>query len=163
MKEKMQEWAKQNWVNLDPKTAQSLINRVVAVIEKNPSTLKGALQGLTQSLNALANNEKTPEISTLEVWFISEFIANILMPVADSIDASVKEKGKPAKRKVEFWADTQEEAQALRAEYEADQAPAKPRKARVGATPAPTPTLEVINTAEVIQALAVLKSAGLAK
>lgn len=158
MKEKMQEWAKQNWVNLDPKTAQSLINRVIAVIEKDPSTLKGALHGLTQSLNALANNEKTPETSTLEVWFISEFIANILMPVADSIDASVKEKGKPAKRK-EYWADTQEEAQALREADEAEAPAPKPRKARVGSTPA----LEAINTAEVIQALAMLKSAGLIK
>jgi len=90
MKEKMQEWAKSNWGNLSEKSAKSVVNRVVAVMEKNPTTLKSALVGLTQSLNALASKEDTTEQDTAELWFISEFITAMLLPIADHIDAITK-------------------------------------------------------------------------
>jgi hypothetical protein len=137
VKEKMQEWAKANWANLSEKSAKSVINRVIAVVEKNPTSLKSALVGLTQSLNALASKEDTPEQDTAEVWFVSEFIANILLPIAEQIDAITKENAKTKasttspKKRIEVWADSQEEAIALRDA----QTPAKPtRKARTNDT-----------------------------
>jgi hypothetical protein len=161
MKEKMQGWAKSQWVNLSEKSAKSLINRVVAVIEKNPTTLKSALVGLTQSLNALASKEDTPEQDTLEIWFISEFIENVLVPIADHIDAITKENANTKasaspKKRSEVWADSQEQAQAIAQA----QKPAKPaRKPRGADTEAPA--LEV--SSDLLRALATLKSAGLIK
>jgi hypothetical protein len=149
MKEKMQEWISTGWLNLDSNSAKSLVNRVVAVIEKKNTTTKGALTGLAQSINALANDAKTPENSVLELWFISEFIMNILVPIADSMDAQVKAnttKQKPV------WADSQAEAKAI---AEA-QKPAKPTRAPRGAQ-APAVALD----SDVLKALATLKGAGL--
>ena len=157
MKEKMQEWAKANWGNLSEKSAKSVVNRVIAVIEKNPTTLKSALVGLSQSLNALGSKEDTSEQDTAEVWFVSEFITAMLLPIADHIDAITKTNAdtkastKPRKRS-EVWADTQEEAQAIKSA----QTPAKPTRKPRGAD---TPALEV--DADVLRALATLKSAGL--
>lgn len=140
MKDKMQEWAKANWGNLSEKSAKSVINRVIAVIEKNPTSLKSALVGLVQSLNALGAKEDTPEQDTAEVWFIGEFITFILLPIAEQIDAITKENAKTKasttspKKRIEVWADSQEEAIALREALE-DEKPAKPkRKARTSDT-----------------------------
>jgi len=153
VKEKMQEWAKANWGNLSEKSAKSVINRVIAVIDKNPTSLKSALVGLTQSLNALASKEDTTEQDTAELWFISEFMTAILLPIADHIDAITKANAstKPRKR-AEVWADSKEEAIAL---AEA-QKPAKPTRKPRGAD---TPALEV--DSDLLRALATLKSAGL--
>ena len=157
MKEKMQEWAKANWGNLSEKSAKSVTNRVIAVIEKNPTSLKSALVGLTQSLNALASKEDTTEQDTAEVWFISEFITAMLLPIAEHIDAITKTNAdtkastKPRKR-AEVWADSQEEAQAIKNA----QTPAKPTRRPRGAE---VPALEV--DSDLLRALATLKSAGL--
>ena len=159
MKEKMQEWAKSNWANLSEKSAKSVTNRVVAVIEKNPTTLKSALVGLTQSLNALGSKEDTTEQDTAEIWFVSEFITAMLLPIADHIDAitktnaNTKANTNPRKRS-EVWADSQEEALAIKNA----QTPAKPtRKPRGAETPAPA--LEV--DSDLLRAIATLKSVGL--
>ena len=152
MKEKMAEWAKANWCNLSEKSAKSVINRVIAVMEKNPSTLKGALVGLTQSLNALGSKEDTSEQDTGEIWFIAEFISNILLPIAEQIDAITKAKSASApKKRVEIWADTKEEAQAIA------QAQTPPKPSRKPRTEAPALTPD----SEILKALATLKSAGL--
>lgn len=157
MKEKMQEWAKSNWGNLSEKSAKSVVNRVVAVIEKNPTTLKSALVGLTQSLNALGSKEDTSEQDTAEVWFVSEFITHLLLPIAEHIDAITKANAdtkastKPRKR-AEVWADSKEEAIAIKQALE----PAKPTRKPRGAD---TPALEV--ESDLLRALATLKSAGL--
>jgi hypothetical protein len=157
MKEKMQEWARANWSNLSEKSAKSVVNRVVAVIEKNPTTLKSALVGLTQSLNALGSKEDTSEQDTAEVWFVSEFITHLLLPIADHIDAVTKANAdtkastKPRKR-AEVWADSKEEAIAIKQALE----PAKPTRKPRGAD---TPALEV--DSDLLRALATLKSAGL--
>ena len=157
MKEKMQEWAKANWANLSEKSAKSVINRVVAVIEKNPTSLKSALVGLTQSLNALASKEDTSEQDTAELWFISEFITAMLLPIADHIDAitktnaNTKANTNPRKRS-EVWADSQEEAQAIKNA----QTPAKPTRKPRGAE---APALEV--DGDLLRAIATLKSVGL--
>ena len=134
MKEKMQEWAKANWANLSEKSAKSVVNRVIAVIEKNPTSLKSALSSLAGSLSGLSGKKDTiSEQDTLELWFVSEFIMNMLVPIADHIDAITKENAKakasttsPRKR-VEVWADSQEEAIALREALE-DEKPAKPKR-----------------------------------
>jgi hypothetical protein len=157
MKEKMQAWAKAQWVNLSEKSAKSVINRVVAVIEKNPTTLKSALVGLVQSLNALASKEDTSEEDTAELWFISEFITAMLLPIADHIDAitktnaNTKANTNPRKR-AEVWADSQEEALAIKQA----QTPAKPTRKPRGAD---TPALEV--DSDLLRAIATLKSVGL--
>ena len=154
MKEKMAEWAKANWGNLSEKSAKSVINRVIAVMEKNPSTLKGALVGLTQSLNALGSKEDTSEQDTGEIWFIAEFISNILLPIAEQIDAITKAKSASApKKRVEIWADTQAEAQAQA------QAQTPPKPSRKPRTEAQAPALAV--DSEILKAFATLKSAGL--
>ena len=138
MKEKMQEWIATGWLNLDSNSAKSLVNRVVAVIEKKNTTTKGALTGLAQSINALANDAKTPENSVLELWFISEFIMNVLVPIAEPMDAQVKantSKPKPV------WADSQEEAQAIAQASK----PAKPTRAPRGAqAPAVEPESDLV-------------------
>lgn len=153
MKEKMQEWARNNWANLSEKSAKSVINRVVAVIEKEPATIKSALVGLTQSLNALGSKEDTSEQDTAEIWFVSEFITAMLLPIADHIDAITKAKSSKApKKRAEVWADSQEEAQAIKQA----QTPAKPtRKPRGAEAPA------VAVDSDLLKALATLKSAGL--
>jgi hypothetical protein len=161
VKEKMAEWAKANWGNLSEKSAKSVINRVIAVIEKNPTTLKSALVGLTQSLNALGSKEDTSEQDCAEVWFVSEFITAMLLPIADHIDAITKENANTKastspKKRSEVWADSQEEALAI---AEA-QKPAKPARKPRGAE-AEAPALEV--GSDLLKALAVLKSAGLIK
>ena len=129
----MQEWAKSNWANLSEKSAKSVVNRVIAVIEKNPTSLKSALSSLAGSLSGLGNKTDTSEQDTLELWFMSEFIMNMLVPIADHIDAITKENAKtkasttsPRKR-IEVWADSQEEAIALREALE-DEKPAKPTR-----------------------------------
>ena len=159
MKEKMNEWSKANWGNLSEKSAKSVTNRVIAVIEKNPTTLKSALVGLTQSLNALASKEDTTEQDTAELWFISEFMTAMLLPIAEHIDAitktnaNTKANTNPRKRS-EVWADSQEEALAIKNA----QTPAKPtRKPRGAETPAPA--LEV--DSDLLRAIATLKSVGL--
>lgn len=157
VKEKMQEWARANWSNLSEKSAKSVVNRVVAVMEKNPTTLKSALVGLTQSLNALASKEDTSEQDTAELWWTGEFITHMLIPIADHIDAitkanaNTKASTNPRKR-AEVWADSKEEAQAI---AEA-QKPAKPARKPRGAE---APALEV--DSDLLRALATLKSAGL--
>jgi len=157
MKEKMQEWSKANWGNLSEKSAKSVVNRVVAVIEKNPTTLKSALVGLTQSLNALGSKEDTSEQDTAEVWFVSEFITAMLLPIAEHIDAitkanaNTKANTNPRKR-AEVWADSKEEAQAIAEALK----PAKPTRKPRGAE---APALEV--ESDLLRALATLKSAGL--
>lgn len=153
MKEKMQEWAKSNWANLSEKSAKSVINRVVAVIEKEPATIKSALVGLTQSLNALGSKEDTSEQDTAEIWFVSEFITAMLLPIADHIDAITKAKSaKAPKKRAEVWADSQEEALAIKQA----QTPAKPTRKPRGAE---APALEV--DSDLLRAIATLKSAGL--
>ena len=139
MKEKMQAWCKAQWVNLSEKSAKSVVNRVIAVIEKEPTSLKAALTGLIQSLNALASKEDTSEQDQAELWFITEFMGNILMPIVEPIDAITKAKSAEKatthtpKKRIEVWADTQEEAIALREALE-DEKPAKPtRKPRAEA------------------------------
>ena len=148
MKEKMTEWISTNWHALDSNTAKSLVNRVVAVTEKENGTMKSALTGLAQSLNALANNDKTPEQSVIEVWFMSEFISNILLPVADSIDAQVKAKTSKPKP---VWADSQEEAKAIAQAIK----PAKPTRAPRGAQQSQASQDE---NEKMLQALATLKA-----
>jgi small nuclear ribonucleoprotein (snRNP)-like protein len=150
MKEKMTEWISANWSALDSNTAKSLVNRVVAVTEKENATIKGALTGLAQSLNALANNEKTPEQSVIEVWFMAEFITHILIPVADSIDSHVKAKTTKPKP---VWADSQEEAKAIAQAIK----PEKPTRAPRGAQ---APAIEP--ESDLVKALATLL-AGLQK
>ena len=157
MKEKMQEWAKANWANLSEKSAKSAINRVIAVIEKNPTSLKSALVGLTQSLNALASKEDTSEQDTAELWFISEFITAMLLPIAEPIDAITKTNANTKastnpKKRSEVWADSQEEAQAIKNA----QTPAKPTRKPRGAE---APALEV--DGDLLRAIATLKSVGL--
>lgn len=159
MKEKMQEWAKSNWANLSEKSAKSVVNRVVAVIEKNPTSLKSALVGLTQSLNALGSKEDTPEQDTAEVWFISEFITAILLPIADHIDAITKTNANTKasttpKKRAQVWADSQEEAIAIRDA----QTPPKPTRKPRGVD-AEVSALAV--DSDLLKALATLKSAGL--
>jgi hypothetical protein len=157
----MQEWAKSNWANLSEKSAKSVVNRVIAVMEKNPTSLKSALVGLTQSLNALASKEDTTEQDTAEVWFVAEFLSNILLPIAENIDAITKENAKtkasttsPRKR-IEVWADSQEEAIALREALE-DEKPAKPkRKARTSDTSNPVGDDAVIR--DILAQLATLR------
>ena len=133
MKEKMAEWCKANWANLSEKSAKSLINRVVAVIEKNPTSLKSALLSLAGSISGLSKKTDTSEQDLGELWFMSEFIVNMLVPIADHIDTITKENAKtkasttsPRKR-IEVWADSQEEAIALREALE-DEKPAKPTR-----------------------------------
>ena len=139
MKEKMSEWCKANWANLSEKSAKSLINRVVAVIEKNPTSLKSALLSLAGSISGLSKKTDTSEQDLGELWFMSEFIVNMLVPIADHIDAITKENAKtkasttsPRKR-IEVWADSQEEAIALREALE-DEKPAKPTRKTPRAT-----------------------------
>ena len=157
MKEKMQEWARANWSNLSEKSAKSVVNRVVAVIEKNPTTLKSALVGLSQSLNALGSKEDTTEQDTAEVWFVSEFITHMLVPIAEHIDAitkanaNTKASTNPRKR-TEVWADSKEEAIAIAEALK----PAKPTRKPRGSE---APALEV--ESDLLRALATLKSAGL--
>ena len=135
----MAEWIKSNWINLSEKSAKSVINRVVAVIEKNPTSLKSALVGLAQSLNALGSKEDTTEQDQAELWFISEFITNILLPIVEPIDAQVK--ANTTKKRSEIWADSKEEAQAI---AEA-QKPAKPARAPRGAqAPAVEPESDLV-------------------
>ena len=159
MKEKMNEWSKANWGNLSEKSAKSVTNRVIAVIEKNPTSLKSALVGLTQSLNALASKEDTTEQDTAELWFISEFMTAMLLPIAEHIDAitktnaNTKANTNPRKRS-EVWADSQEEALAIKNA----QTPAKPTRKPRGAE-APAPALEV--DSDLLRAIATLKSVGL--
>ena len=133
VKEKMAEWCKANWANLSEKSAKSLINRVVAVIEKNPTSLKSALLSLAGSISGLSKKTDTSEQDLGELWFMSEFIVNMLVPIADHIDTITKENAKtkasttsPRKR-IEVWADSQEEAIALREALE-DEKPAKPTR-----------------------------------
>jgi hypothetical protein len=153
MKENMTEWISANWSALDSNTAKSLVNRVVAVTEKENSTVKSALTGLAQSLNGLAKNEKTPEQSVIEVWFMSEFITYILLPIADSIDAQVKSKSAKPKP---VWADSQEEAKAI-AQASKPEKPSKPSRAPRGAQ---APVVEP--ESDLVKALATLL-AGLQK
>ena len=157
MKEKMNEWSKANWGNLSEKSAKSVTNRVVAVIEKNPTTLKSALVGLTQSLNALGSKEDTTEQDTAEIWFVSEFITAMLLPIADHIDAITKTNANTKastnpKKRSEVWADSQEEALAIKNA----QTPAKPTRKPRGAE---APALEV--DSDLLRAIATLKSVGL--
>ena len=152
MKEKMAEWIKSNWINLSEKSAKSVINRVVAVIEKNPTTLKSALVGLAQSLNALGSKEDTSEQDQAELWFISEFISNILLPIVEPIDAQVK--ANTTKKRAEIWADSKEEAQAI-AQASKPEKPAKPTRApRYGANSQASQD----ENERMIQALATLKA-----
>jgi hypothetical protein len=128
--------------NITPKAGASLVNRAVSVLGKEHSTTKGALNGLIASWSALANDEKTSEADSLEIWYLADALRVFILPLCEAIDASVKAKqaskvdtSKPklANGKREAWADTQEEAQALRAELE----PAKPARGRKSQTQAP--------------------------
>ena len=123
--------------NITPKAGTSLINRAVSVLGKEHSTTRGAISGLMASWSALANDEKTSEADSLEIWYLADALKVFILPLCDAIDASVKAKqaskadtSKPklANGKREAWADTQEEAQAIRATLE--QKPAKPVRGR---------------------------------
>lgn len=128
--------------NITSKTGASLVNRALSVIGKEHSTTRGAISGLISSWKALANDEKTNEADSLEVHYLADVLAVLILPACEAIDSSVKAKqaskadtNKPAKLangKREAWADTQEEAQALRAEL----APAKPARGRKAEAPA---------------------------
>jgi hypothetical protein len=130
--------------NISAKTGASLTNRAVSVLGKEHSTTRGALSGLISSWTALANDEKTPEADSLEVWYLADVLRVFILPLCDAIDASVKAKqaskaetSKPklANGKREAWADTQEEAQAIRATLEPK--PAKPVRGRKAEAQAP--------------------------
>jgi hypothetical protein len=141
--------------NITPKAGTSLVNRAVSVLGKEHSTTRGALSGLIASWSALANDEKTSEADSLEIWYLSDALRVFILPLCDAIDSSVKAKqaskvdtSKPklANGKREAWADTQEEAQALRAELEP--APTKPARGRK--TQAPAQALDVDALARVL-------------
>lgn len=128
--------------NINSKTSASLVNRAHAVIGKEHSTTKGAISGLISSLKALANDEKTNEADALEVHYIADVFAVLILPACEAIDASTKAKqanktntnktAKLANGKREAWADSQEEALELRATLE----PAKPARGRKAEAPA---------------------------
>ena len=129
--------------NITSKTGASLVNRALSVIGKEHSTTRGAISGLISSWKALANDEKTNEADALEVHYLADVLSVLILPACEAIDASVKAKqaskadtNKPAKLangKREAWADTQEEAQALRTKLE----PAKPARGRKAEAQAP--------------------------
>jgi len=142
--------------NITPKAASSLVNRAVSVLGKEHSTTRGAISGLIASWSALANDEKTSEADSLEIWYLADSLRVFILPLCDAIDSSVKAKqaskvdtSKPklANGKREAWADTQEEAQALRAELE----PAKPARGRK--TQAQAPAVEADELALIIRAV----------
>ncbi len=142
--------------NITPKAGASLVNRAVSVLGKEHSTTKGALNGLIASWSALANDEKTNENDSLEIWYLADALRVFILPLCDAIDSSVKAKqaskadtSKPklANGKREAWADTQEEAQALRATLE----PAKPARGRK--TQAPAPAIQADELAAIISAV----------
>jgi hypothetical protein len=125
--------------NITSKTGASLVNRALSVIGKEHSTTRGAISGLISSWKALANDEKTNEADSLEVHYLADVLAVLILPACEAIDASVKAKqaskadtNKPANGKREAWADTQEEAQALRAKID----PVKPARGRKAEAPA---------------------------
>jgi hypothetical protein len=135
--------------NITSKTGASLVNRALSVIGKEHSTTRGAISGLISSWKALANDEKTNEADSLEVHYLADVLSVLILPACEAIDASVKAKqaskadtSKPklANGKREAWADTQEEAQALRAEL----APAKPARGRKAEAPAPALDLDSV-------------------
>jgi hypothetical protein len=124
--------------NINSKTSASLVNRAHAVIGKEHSTTQGAISGLIASLKALANDEKTSAEDSLEVMYIADVFAVIILPACEAIDASVKAKqaskaktNKPNGKR-ETWADSQEEAQALSAKID----PVKPSRGRKAEAPA---------------------------
>ena len=145
--------------NITPKAGSSLVNRAVSVLGKEHSTTKGALNGLIASWSALANDEKTSEADSLEIWYLADALRVFILPLCDAIDSSVKAKqaskvdtSKPklANGKREAWADSQEEAQALRATLE----PAKPAKpARGRKTDPQAPAVEADELALIIRAV----------
>lgn len=144
--------------NITPKAGASLVNRAVSVLGKEHSTTKGALNGLIASWSALANDEKTNEADSLEIWYLADALRVFILPLCDAIDSSVKAKqaskadtSKPklANGKREAWADTQEEAQALRATLEP--APAKPARGRK--TQAQAPAIQADELAAIISAV----------
>lgn len=143
--------------NITAKAGASLVNRAVSVLGKEHSTTKGALNGLISSWSALANDEKTLEADSLEIWYLADALRVFILPLCDAIDASVKTKqaskadtSKPklANGKREAWADTQEEAKALRAELEP--APAKPARGRKTEAPAQAPALDLDSVARLL-------------
>jgi hypothetical protein len=142
--------------NITPKAGASLVNRAVSVLGKEHSTTKGALNGLIASWSALANDEKTNEADSLEIWYLADALRVFILPLCDAIDSSVKAKqaskadtSKPklANGKREAWADSQEEAQALRATLE----PAKPARGRK--SQAQAPAVEADELALIIRAV----------
>ena len=142
--------------NISAKAGASLVNRALSVIGKEHSTTRGALSGLISSWTALANDEKTAEADSLEIWYLADVLRIFILPACDAIDASVKAKQankantnaptKLANGKREAWADTQEEAQALRAELE----PAKPARGRKTQAPTQTQALDLDALARVL-------------
>jgi hypothetical protein len=133
--------------NITSKTGASLVNRALSVIGKEHSTTRGAISGLISSWKALANDEKTNEADALEVHYLADVLSVLILPACEAIDASVKAKqasktntNKPANGKREAWADTQEEAQALRAEL----APTKPARGRKAEAPAQALDLDAL-------------------
>ena len=78
--------------NITPKAGSSLVNRAVSVLGKEHSTTRGALSGLIASWSALANDEKTLEADSLEIWYLSDALRVFILPLCDAIDASVKAK-----------------------------------------------------------------------
>ena len=147
--------------NITPKAGASLVNRAVSVLGKEHSTTRGALSGLIASWSALANDEKTSEPDSLEIWYLADALRVFILPLCDALDASVKAKqaskadtNKPAKLangKREAWADSQEEAQALRATLE----PAKPAKPARGRKidPVQNPALDADTLSAIISAV----------
>ena len=128
--------------SITSKAGASLVNRAHAVIGKEHSTTKGAISGLISSWKALANDEKTNEADSLEIHYLADVLSLFILPACEAIDASVKAKqaskvdtSKPklANGKREAWADSQEEAQELRAKLE----PAKPARGRKAEAQAP--------------------------
>ena len=78
--------------NITPKAGSSLVNRAVSVLGKEHSTTKGALNGLIASWSALANDEKTSEADSLEIWYLADALRVFILPLCDAIDSSVKAK-----------------------------------------------------------------------
>jgi hypothetical protein len=135
--------------NITSKTHTSLVNRAHSVIGKEHSTTQGAISGLIASLKALANDEKTSAEDSLEVMYIADVFAVLILPTCVAIDASVKakqaskantNKAPKIEGKREAWADSQEEAQELRAKLE----PAKPARGRKNDPQAPALDLDSV-------------------
>ena len=125
-------WLAEN-SNMSEKTCRSLVNRLLAQPEKEPYSLTSAIAQFCASLGGLSASDKTSEVDKIELAYLVGFMRQVMSPVAKDIDEAVKARQaksaeiKKSTKRAEVWADTQEEAIALRDA----QTPTKPtRKAR---------------------------------